>query len=98
MGAKPKVFINGISGLLGFHLAWRLRKDFLVSGTSFQNHVTIPDVQVFPINLINIETLDTLVRLQQPDFFINAIGLNDRAEVEKQQKLDRKSTRLNSSH
>ncbi|HEY8278936.1 MAG TPA: sugar nucleotide-binding protein [Bdellovibrionota bacterium] len=87
MKSKPKVFIAGISGLLGNALGWHLRKDFLVSGACFTNQVLIPDTQIFPISLKNTEMLEALVRMQQPDFVINAVGMSDRKEVEAQPKV-----------
>lgn len=88
MGIRPKVFINGISGLIGFHLAWRLREKFLVSGACFRNQISIPDVQTFPISMKGgPEILDAVIRTQQPDFIIGAIGMSDRKEVEEQPKV-----------
>jgi dTDP-4-dehydrorhamnose reductase len=49
--------------------------------------VTIPDVQVFPVTLNSVEVLEAVVRVQQPDFVINAIGMSDRKELEEQPKL-----------
>lgn len=87
MGVRPKVFINGISGLLGFHLAWTLRHKYLVSGTYFRNQVSIPDVQTFPISLKSSDVLDAIIRMQGPDFIISAVGMSDRKEVEDQPKV-----------
>ena len=68
MALRQKVFINGVSGLIGFQLAWKLRHKYLVSGTCFQNQVIIPGVQVFPIVLKSMDVLEALVRVQRPDF------------------------------
>ena len=87
VSTKRKVFINGVSGLIGFHLAWRLRHNFLVTGTCFRNQVTIPGVQVFPVTLKSVEVLEAVVRVQRPDFVIGAIGMSDRKEVEEQPKV-----------
>jgi len=87
MGVRPKVFINGISGLLGFHLAWKLRHKYLVSGTYFRNPVTIPDVQTFPVSLAAPDVLDAIIRMQGPDFLISAVGMSDRKEVDEQPKV-----------
>ncbi|MGZ3661862.1 MAG: sugar nucleotide-binding protein [Bdellovibrionota bacterium] len=87
MGVRPRIFINGISGLLGFHLAWHLRHKFLISGTCFRHQVFIPDCQIFPITLKSVDVLEALVRVQRPDFIIGAVGMSDRKEVEEQPKV-----------
>lgn len=84
---RPKVFIIGISGQLGFQLALRLREKFLVSGAYFANQVDIPDVQTYPISLKNLEVLETLIRIQAPDFTINAFGITDPKVIVNQEKL-----------
>jgi dTDP-4-dehydrorhamnose reductase len=87
MSVRQKVFINGISGLLGFHLAWQLRHKYLVSGTTFRNSVSMPGVQVIPVNLKTPDVLDAVIRMQGPDFLINAVGMSDRKQVEEQPKV-----------
>lgn len=84
---RPKVFIIGISGQLGFQLALRLREKFLVSGAYFANQVDIPDVQTYPVSLKNLEILETMIRIQSPDFTINAFGIRDPKVIEAQEKL-----------
>lgn len=85
--SKPKIFIVGISGFLGYQLAQRLKKDFLVVGIYFTHHVHIPDVQCFPVSMKNIEALETLIRVHAPDFVINAMGVTDKKVVVESEKL-----------
>ena len=80
-GRKPKVFILGISGFLGYHLALRLREKFLVAGACFSHHVTIPDVQTFSVDLSRPEFLEAVVRIQAPSFIINAMGISNRQYI-----------------
>lgn len=88
MGVRPKVFINGISGMLGYALALRLRHSFLVTGSSFRNQVFIPGVQAYPVTLVKgAEALEALVHVQRPDILISAVGINDRKEVDEQPKV-----------
>lgn len=87
MANKPKVFIIGISGLIGYSLGRRLRKNFLVSGASFRSQVLIPNTQIFPITLKNLDVLEAVIRMQQPDIVISAVGVNDRKEAEEQPKI-----------
>jgi dTDP-4-dehydrorhamnose reductase len=87
MGVRPKIFINGISGLLGFQIAWHLREKFLVAGTCFRNLVSIPGAQIYPVTLKSVEALEAIVRMQRPDFIIGAVGISDRKEVDEQPKV-----------
>jgi dTDP-4-dehydrorhamnose reductase len=87
MGVRPKVFINGISGLLGFHLAWHLRHKYLVSGTTFRNSISMPGVQVIPVSLKTPDVLEAVIRMQGPDFLISAVGMSDRKQVDDQPKV-----------
>jgi|GEM_PF-6297028 len=87
MALKPKVFIIGISGLVGYALGLGLRKNFLVTGASFRNQVWIPGSQIFPVTLKSADVLEALIRVQNPDFIISAAGTGDRREVEAQPKV-----------
>ena len=74
---KPKIFVVGASGLVGFNLAYRLKEDFFVSGATFRNHILIPGTEIFPVDMKKIEVVDNIIRMQEPDFVINALGLTD---------------------
>lgn len=87
MGKKPKVFIVGISGLIGYGLGLHLRKNFLVTGACFRNQVWIPGAQIFPVTLKTADVLEAVIRVQSPDFIIGAAGMSDRKEVEEQPKV-----------
>lgn len=76
--SKPRVLILGVSGFLGYTLALHLRKNFSVAGLYFSHPVHIPNVQAFPVNSSNLEIIEHIMRLQQPDFTIMAAGINDR--------------------
>ncbi|MGZ3695248.1 MAG: sugar nucleotide-binding protein [Bdellovibrionota bacterium] len=84
---KPKVFIVGVSGLVGYHLARRLVPDFLVTGAYFEHQVFIPNTQFYPVSLKSLELLETVIRMQEPDILINCMGITDRKIVAEQTKL-----------
>lgn len=84
---KPKVFIIGISGFLGHRLALDLRGRFLVSGAYFGNKVDIPEVHTYPIGYKNLDILEPLMRVQAPDFTVNAMGMTGRTIIEANEKL-----------
>jgi dTDP-4-dehydrorhamnose reductase len=84
---KPKVFIVGISGLIGYSLGLHLKRNFLVTGACFNNQVWIPGTQIFPVTLKTTDVLETLIRVQSPDFIIGCAGMSDRRQVEEQPKV-----------
>lgn len=86
-GRKLKVFIVGISGQIGYHLARRLQPDFLVSGNYFEHPVFIPNAQIYPVSLKSMEILETVIRMQEPDILINCMGITDRTVLKEQSKL-----------
>lgn len=84
---KPKVFIIGISGFLGHQLALRLREKFLVAGVYFGHNVEIPGVSTYPVGYKSLDMLEPLVRIQMPDFTINAMGVTDPRALELHEKI-----------
>lgn len=84
---KPRVLILGVSGFLGYTLALQLRKKFSVAGIYFGNPIYIPDVQVFPVNIANLDIIEHIVRIQEPEFTIMAAGVNDRSYCKEHPKL-----------
>lgn len=87
MATKPKLFIYGISGFLGYQLAQRLQSKFLISGICFRNFVKIPNAQIFPVSLKNIDLIEPITRVQEPDFVINAMGIRDRKVILENEKM-----------
>ncbi|RZA04083.1 MAG: NAD-dependent epimerase/dehydratase family protein [Proteobacteria bacterium] len=85
-GRKLKVFIIGISGFLGHHLALRLRDKFLVSGACFSHFINIHGCQTYGVDISRPEMLEALLRVQAPDIVINAIGISDRRTIADQGK------------
>ena len=74
---RARIFILGISGFVGYNLAWKLRNTYSVTGAYFTNFVSIPDVHTFHMDLMRKDYVDRLVRMLRPDFTIMAAGVND---------------------
>lgn len=84
---RARIFILGISGLVGYNLAWKLRKTYSVTGAYFSNFVSIPDVHTFHMDLMRKDYVDRLVRMLKPDFTIMASGINDSKRCVENMKL-----------
>jgi dTDP-4-dehydrorhamnose reductase len=85
---KPKVFIMGLSGFIGYHLARKLREKFTVVGCYFQNAVHIKDVHALPVSLKNdTEMLERMLAIQSPDIAITAVGISDPKIIHDNAKL-----------
>jgi dTDP-4-dehydrorhamnose reductase len=83
---KPKVFILGLSGNVGYQLALHLREKFTVVGAYFQHEVNIPNVHAFPVSLKNLQMLEALLGVQRPDYCIMATGILDKDFIESNPK------------
>jgi dTDP-4-dehydrorhamnose reductase len=87
MKRKPKVFILGASGFLGRQLAHDLRDEFFISGAAFSHHTVIPETEIFPIDFKKAEILESVIRIYQPDFVVNCLGMMDAKAIEKMPKM-----------
>lgn len=84
---KPRVFILGVSGFLGFRLALHLRKNFSVAGGYFENQIQIPDCHFFPVHYRDYDSLESQIRALRPDFTIMAAGITSEREIIKNLKV-----------
>jgi dTDP-4-dehydrorhamnose reductase len=69
-----KIFVTGISGLLGVNLAWQLKDRFEVHGC-FNRHVfTAKGIEAVQCDLTREGAIDALLESARPDVIINAAG------------------------
>lgn len=66
-----KILITGASGFLGWHLCQEARKDWQVYGTYFSQKVTIPQINLYKIDLRNCEALKQLFNTIKPNAVIH---------------------------
>lgn len=72
-----KVFVTGISGLLGLNAALQLRDRFEVSGCYLRHAVRIPDVDADRLDLADPEAVTQRLAKARPDLILHAAGLTN---------------------
>ena len=75
-----KVFITGISGLLGLNLALQLRERYQVSGCYYAHPIALDGIRAMRSDLTSFETVNGemvngVMRQIQPDVVIHTVGL-----------------------
>lgn len=86
-GRAVKLFITGISGLLGLNLALKAREEFEVSGACYQHSVALKGVPVWPLDLRSLQATETLLRRVRPDVVVHTAGLTNVEECETNPEL-----------
>lgn len=77
-----KLFITGISGLLGLNFALQCQKQFTVSGAYFKHPVSIPGVNTIRLDLTSPAAVERAVGDIQPDIIVHTAALTDVDECE----------------
>ena len=70
-----KLFITGISGLLGLNIALQLRNRYQVSGCYFAHPIVLDGMQALRLDLTSDEITDRALRQIQPDVVVHTMGL-----------------------
>ena len=77
-----KIFITGVSGLLGNNLAFYFRDDNRVSGIYYAHPVVIPGVRTFRLDLLDYSATRRLVCRLRPDLVIHCASRTDVDKME----------------
>ncbi len=77
------ILILGASGITGAAIAKRMRLDYNVSGTYFENDYDV-GIKLYKNNLKSKEELESLFNLIKPDVVINCAGATSIPECEKE--------------
>ncbi|MGC9330068.1 MAG: SDR family oxidoreductase, partial [Candidatus Hinthialibacter sp.] len=73
----PKILITGGSGFLGWHLAAHLSKKYSVAVTCHSRKISIPNCQVFQLDLERLFTIKHCLTRFNPDIMIHAAAMAD---------------------
>ncbi|MFN8009528.1 MAG: SDR family oxidoreductase [Terriglobia bacterium] len=72
-----KILITGVSGLLGWNLAMRLRSSFQVVGTYLDHQVHIPSVETVAFDFANLPQIQRLCDAVKPKVIIHTAAISD---------------------
>lgn len=77
-----KLFIAGISGLLGLSLAWKFRERFSVSGCYLSSPVSIGDIETSRLDVTHFQAVEEILSEMRPDVIVNTVALTNVDECE----------------
>lgn len=72
-----KLFITGISGLLGTNLALAARRRFEVAGCYRRHPVAFADVAAYRLDVLDVAELERALRRLTPDVVIHTVGMSN---------------------
>lgn len=70
-----KLFITGISGLLGLNFALQVKDRFTVSGSYNSHRVSFPEIQTAHLNLLSLSSVEDALASIKPDIVIHTAAL-----------------------
>lgn len=82
-----KVFITGISGLLGLNLALQTRRRFQISGCYHAHPAILTGIQTLKLDLTSLSNLEQALLEIAPDVVIHTAGLTNVEECEARPQL-----------
>ncbi len=84
---KKKILITGVSGMLGNSLADSFKNRYQVVGIYNSHPVVIPDIRLYPCNLLDYEALKGIIHSETPDCIIHCASLTNIDESEENRDL-----------
>ena len=72
-----RLFITGVSGLLGLNLAWQLRDQFEITGAYLSHPVSVPGCRMLRLDMTSLLEAQEIIESAQPDVVINTVALTD---------------------
>ena len=72
-----KLFITGISGLLGLNLALQTKDNFTVSGAFHSQPVSLSGCETAPLDVTSPQEVDEALNSLRPDLIIHTVAMTD---------------------
>ena len=92
MKQPQRLFLSGISGLLGLNAAFQWRDRFTISGAYRSQPIAIPDVEAVALDLEDPASVHAAVERFKPDVIVHTAALTDVDRCEREPAL---ANRLN---
>ena len=77
-----RLFITGISGLLGLNLALQARDRFQVSGCYHAHPIAVDGIQPLKVDITSLRALEEALHAYRPDVVVHTAGLTNVEECE----------------
>jgi len=71
------VFLTGVSGFLGWHLAQELKKKHKIIGTYFSHPVETGGAKIIPLNLRDATAVSRIIQKYHPEVILHTAALTD---------------------
>jgi len=72
-----RIFITGVSGLLGINAALQLKERHEVSGAYLTHPIKVPDVSAYPVDLSKAVAVEEIFRAKRPEVVLHTAGLTN---------------------
>ncbi|TRZ99022.1 MAG: SDR family oxidoreductase [Nitrospiraceae bacterium] len=72
-----RIFITGVSGLLGINAALQLKERHEVSGAYLTHPVKVPYVSAYPVDLSKAVAVEEIFRAKRPEVVLHTAGLTN---------------------
>jgi len=77
-----KIFITGISGLLGLNLALQVQDRFQISGCYHNHPIILDEIEPLKLDITSLGPLEQALQRIQPDIIVHTAGLTNVEECE----------------
>ncbi|MBF0208512.1 MAG: sugar nucleotide-binding protein [Oligoflexia bacterium] len=84
---RKTVLIFGISSFIGSNIAYFLKQDYRVIGTYFSCPVKFPDILTINCDVLNRNSVQTMIYTFRPEITIYAIGMSSLSDCDRQEKI-----------
>jgi len=93
-----RLFITGISGLLGLNLALQVKDRFTVFGSYYSHPVSLPGTTTMSLDTTDLQAVGGLMRALRPDVVVHTVALTDVEQCEANPDLAHRLNELAAQH